>query len=357
MKVIELAGTHYEMGRQHGQQVRELRPLILQAMHQRLARLEQSGVETRPLVAELTSVWEVAGLSTLEMLRGIADELDLDWQPFFHYTVASYLEDHSMKRSFAEGCTVWSATAPITQDGAPILAKNRDYQPAHLPLQCLARAKPAEGYRYACVTSAGSPAVFSSGMNEAGLAVADTHVSSLDVGPGLARYSVEMELLEHHDTVRSALDYLRTVPHLGDGTLVLADATGDMAVFETGHTHYGVVRSEDGFVVSTNHFVTTPLCDLWADRNPPALRGNSQSRHAKVTEALRTAEGRVDVHWAQALMASHGGPQKAICRHAGLHPRSATISTVIFVPGSGVLYFANGQPCRTDLRALDVLSE
>lgn len=354
MRVIQLAGDHYAMGRQHGRQVRELRPLILQAMDQRLAKLDQAGVDVVPLVVELMAVWEAVGLSTLEMLRGIADELHLDWRPFSHYTVASYLEDRTASRSGAEGCTVWSATAPVTQDGAPILAKNRDYRPDHLPLQRLAHATPAEGYRYTYVTSAGSPAVFSSGMNEAGLAVADTHVASDDIGPGLARYSAEMELLEHHATVSSALDYLWDVPHLGDGTLVLADATGDMAVFETGHTRCGVIRSEEGFVVSANHFVTAPLRDHWVDRNPPELRGNSQGRHARVTAALQASRGHVNAGWAQELMASHGGPQEAICRHAAKDARSATISTVLYLPQAGRLVYGHGQPCEAEFRGRPV---
>lgn len=357
MRILELAGTHYEMGQQHGYQVRDLRPFLLQAIEERLAKLAQAGAEIQPWTEELLAAWRAITPSTVEMLKGIADALALDWEPFFRYTVASYLEDRSEGIAQGEGCTAWAATGTVTRDGAPILAKNRDYRSTHLPLQCLARAHPAKGYRYAYVTSAGSPAVFSSGMNEAGLAVADTHVRSLDIGPGMARYSIEMELLEHLDSVQSALDYVRDISHLGDGTLVLADASGDLAVFEAGHTHHGVVRREDGFVVSTNHFVTQPLCDLWVDRNPPELRGNSQGRYAKITAALRTAEGGVDVRWAQALMASHGGLQKAICRHPELQPHSATISTVIFVPGDGILYFANSQPCHADLRLLDIFSE
>lgn len=355
MKAIELAGTHYEMGWQHGHQVRDLRSFILHAMDQRLARLAQFGVDFQPLEAELLAVWEVAAGSTLEMLRGIADALALEWDPFFRYTIASYLEDRTMGSAYGQGCTTWAAAGPLTQDGAPILVKNRDYRPTHQPLQCLARARPAQGYRYAYVTSAGSPGVFSSGMNEAGLVVADTHVASLDMGPGVARYSVEMALLEHHNSVRSALDYLETGPHMGDGTLVLADAAGDMAVFETGHTHHGIVRSRGGFVVSTNHFVTDQLRNQWVDRSPAELRCNSEGRHARVTAALRAARGQVNAGWAQQLMASHGIPQEAICRHPDLDPRSATISTVLYLPRQGRLLLADGRPCQAAFRPWQVI--
>lgn len=356
MKILELAGDHYEMGRQHGHQVRDLRPQILQAMHQRLAKLERSQVATQSLAEELMAVWAGAARSTLDMLRGIAEALELEWEPFFRYTIASYLEDRNLSPAGSEGCTAWAAAGPVTRDSTPILAKNRDYQLNHLSLQCLARTRPAQGYRYACVTSAGSPGVFSSGVNEVGLAVADTHVASLDIGPGAARYSVGMELLEHHNSVQSALDYLRGAPHLGDGTLVLIDAAGDMAVFEMGHTHQGVVRPAGGFVVSTNHFVTAPLRNQWVDHSPMVLRGNSEGRHAKVTAALQGACGQVDAEWAQALMSSHGSPQEAVCRHTELDFRAATISTVLYLPRAGQLLFANGRPCQAEFQILRLCS-
>lgn len=354
-RVLELAGTHREMGWQHGQQVRDLRPFILRAMDLRLAKLTQSEVDVQTLEAELLAVWQVDARSTLEMLRGIADALELEWDLFFRYTIASYLEDRTLRPAYGQGCTTWAAAEPVTQDGAPILVKNRDYRPTHRALQCLARASPAQGYRYAYVTSAGSPGVFSSGMNEAGLAVADTHVASRDIGPGVARYSVEMTLLEHHSSVKSALDYLQTIPHMGDGTLVLADSTGDMAVFEAGHSAHGIVLPEAGFVVSTNHFVTSRLSSQWVDHSLPTLRGNSEGRHARVTAALQTACGQVSAGWAQALMASHGPPQDAICRHSDLDPRSTTISTVLYLPRAGELLFADGRPCQAAFQVWPVV--
>lgn len=352
MKVLELAGDHYTMGRQHAAQVADLKPQIVAAMQDRLESFARDGVQRYE--AELLGVWEEAARSTLDMLHGIADGLELEWAPFFRYTVASYLEKRVTVSTQAEGCTVWAAADPMTRDGTPILVKNRDYRPEHQPLQCLARAHPEHGYRYAYVTSAGSPAVFSSGMNEAGLAVADTHVVSRDVGPGVARYSVEMELLERHDTVESALAYLNEVRHLGDGTLTLIDRTGAMAVVETGHTAIGVVRPEQGFVVSTNHFTTPALRDRWVDERSLVDRNDTQQRYARVTAALEAACSEVDGTWAQSLMAAHGTAQEAICCHPDSGENSATISTVIFLPADGIFHFANGQPCQAPFRAWSV---
>jgi isopenicillin-N N-acyltransferase-like protein len=354
MKVIQVEGNYFEMGQQHAQQVLDLRPRILKAIRQRLRTLEEYEVDLQPYALELTSAWEEVARPTLDMLGGIAEGLNLKWDSFFVYTIASYLEDRIQRPAYGEGCTVWAASGPATRQGLPILAKNRDYRKDHRSLPCLVRARPVQGYRYLYATSAGSPAVFSSGMNEVGLAVADTRVGPRSVRPGLARYSAMMEILEHHSHVASALDYLKQVPHMGDGTLTIADQMGNMAVFEAGSITYDIVHPEHDFVVSTNHFCSPQLQDCWVERSPPELRGNSRNRYAKVVNALQAAQGWVDTTWTQKLMADHGGRrstlvhrrQHAICRHQNVDPGSITVSTAIFLPRERTLLFADGQPCR-----------
>ena len=356
MRPLMLQGDHYQMGVQHGRQVAYLRSHILETMTRRLRALSEWG-DGREYERELLELWEEVARSTLEMLRGIADALSLPWADFFRYTVASYLEDRMRGTTIPEGCTAWAATAPATRDGRPILAKNRDYRPEHRLLQGLATAVPHRGYRYTYVTSAGSPGVFSSGMNEKGLAVADTHVVSLDIGPGLARYSLMMEVLERFASVGEVVDFVRTVPHLGDGTIVCADASGIVAAIELGHSRQNVVGPTGGVVVSTNHFVTPGLKDSWVDTNPSHLRGNSEARRQATYEALSLAEGQVDIAWAKVYMSSHQGRLSAMCRHLEVDGQSETISTVIFLPARRVFYFANGRPCQTAFQRVPVVPE
>ncbi len=347
MESLALSGSHYEMGLQHGEQVAHLREHIVAAMEKRLQSLAVLG-DVSFYERELIDVWEEHARATLDMLRGIAQALALPWDAFFRYTIASYLEDRLGATAQPEGCTAWAATAPLTRDSGPILAKNRDYRPEHLPLQMLARAAPKEGYRYLYLTSAGSPGVFSSGMNEVGLAVADTHVVSLDIGPGLARYSVMMDIVERCATVAEALDYIGTVPHMGEGNLVLADAKGAVAAVELGHSRQNVIAPRAGAVVTTNHFTTPGLEARWRDTNPPHLRGNSEARRRATYEVLVNARGHVDATWARAYMASHRDMLSAMCRHLEVDGTSATIGTTIYLPTLLRAHVLHGRPCRPE---------
>jgi isopenicillin-N N-acyltransferase-like protein len=355
IRVLNLSGDPYSMGQQHGEQVSDLRPQIQSAIQTRLAALRQSNEDLTLYTKEITKVWERYAADTLEMLRGIAEALDLEWGEYFTYTVASYLSSRLKQTRQSDGCTTWAANGNFTRDGDSILAKNRDYHPDHQPLQCLARIRPRSGYPYLCLTSAGSPGVFSSGMNSAGLAVADTYVSSHDLGPGIARYSLMMDLLEKFTDVREAINYLFTRPHFGDGNVTLADAQGDMAVFEIAHTIQGVRQSDEGFIVSTNHFTAPETRQCWVDNEPPYLRGNSQERRRQVENALLSERGQVDLAWSQTLMAQHGGSLRAICRHPEIEAQSVTISSVIYMPQKASLYIANGLPCQSQFELFNIL--
>jgi predicted choloylglycine hydrolase len=346
IRILNLDGDAYAIGQQHGAQVADLRPQIEAAMKVRLAALRQKNISLEPFLEETTRIWEVHAPGTLAMLNGISDSLALPWEQFFPYTIASYLTDRLKSLESQEGCTTWAAAGAATRDGAPILVKNRDYRPDHQQLQCLARIKPATGHAYLCLTSAGSPGVFSSGINEAGLAVADTHVVSKDIGPGVARYSLMMQILEKFSTTPEATGYIKTVPHFGDGTLVLADAHGKLAAVELAHSVQAVRTPLKNFVVSTNHFSAPETAPYWMDTNPPRLVGNSQARRQVVEDSLAADFGKVDVTWAQSLMARHADDLSSICRHPDMDAHSVTISTVIFLPVQASLYVANGLPCQ-----------
>jgi len=347
---LTLQGDHYTMGRQHGHQVRELRPQIVEAIEARFGQIDQYGPDARfeALLRETRELLEEIDAPLLAMIRGQAETLEFEFDTLLRYDLVTYLLDYLVTRKppSSEGCTTWAAVGSATTGEQPILVKNRDSPMERLPLQIVIHATPEAGYRYVYSGSAGSPGVFCAGINQAGLAVADTHVCSTDLGPGLPDYSLMMHILEAHDSVSSALDYLRSVLRQGRNNLILADAQGHLAVFEIGYRNYGLFETHDGTLVSTNHFVSPELRDCFVDTNPPPKRGNSLQRYERVTRELDDTFGQIDVPFAQRLMASHDGPLASICRHAVAGKESATNSTSIFLPTQRTMLFCHGLPCQ-----------
>jgi hypothetical protein len=367
---LTLQGDHYTQGWQHGRQVRNLRPQITQAIELRFSQIEREGGDARfeQLLQETRDLLQEIDAPLLDLIRGQAEALELEFETLLRYDLVTYLRDDlvirnlqgtpvppagdpgDMQRGGAElggtGCTTWAACGSSTALGRPLLVKNRDQTPEFLPLQIVVHVTPKSGYRYLCSGSAGYPGVFCAGINAAGLTVADSHVTSTDLGPGLPDFSLMMHLLEDHDCVPSALDYLRSVPRMGRNNLILADAQGHLAVFEIGHRSYGLSETRDGVLVSTNHFVTPALRRHFVDTQEPPLRGNSFHRYQAVVQALERMMGRIDVPFAQRLMATHAGTLDSLCRHLSERSKVSTISTSILLPARRAMLYCNGRPCQ-----------
>jgi len=151
-----------------------------------------------------------------------------------------------------------------------------------------------------------------------------------------------MHILERYARVEAALEYACSVQHCGNGNLILADAQGELAVIETTYSGVEIIRPGEGFVVSTNHYVSPGLRDKWRERGPAELRGNSWQRYAWVS------------CWAQELMASHNDPLSSLCRHATVDPRETTISSVIYLPAARQAAVAGGPPCEHGYRLIEL---
>ena len=101
VKAISVSGTHYEMGRQHGLQVVHLRPLIVEAIEARFAQIESDSPNGtvaplerfESLVREAAEMLREVDPPILEMIRGQAEALELDFDVLLRYDLGSYLRD------------------------------------------------------------------------------------------------------------------------------------------------------------------------------------------------------------------------------------------------------------------------
>lgn len=346
MKMLRLFGEHYEMGCQHAGQALASRGALERLLEDRLAGWPRA---QRELAAEYAEAVRSHAAPAARMLEGIADGFAIDAARLWAYVASGWVLERMGESAAAlvgEGCTTWAARGA---DEGPILVKNRDYYRDHREVQVLCEATPARGHRWLAVGSVGSPGVFSSGMNERGLCVADTHVATRDLGPGAPRYAQMLDLLERCATVAEAVSLLARTQSAGGGTLVLTDASGALALCELAHgrmaTHLG---ARD--VVATNHF-TTPALRRRQFRLASVHRA-SVNRRARVTAALRA--GPIDTRGAERLMRLHGLPERALCRHAypGRVGRYGTISSAMYLPRQGVVRLSDGRPCTVEFVCL-----
>jgi len=341
-RVVDLAGTQRDIGLGHALAVLDLKNQIIEAFAARLVDLVgiQSDEQQRR-IEHIFQALQTHSPATLDQITGLAEGLGIDENIIIRVATASYFKDPVrcglIPFSPPEGCTAWAISNGKAVGGLPLLVKNRDYWTDHRDLQLLVRVRPHGGLAWCALTSAGCPGVFSSGMNEVGLTVADTHVITSDLGPGLPRYALMLEVLQRCTTVREAIAYLMSVPHLGGGTILLADATGQLGLVESGHRNQAFIWREAGSLVSGNHFVTPQLAETHCAAAKSEYE-NSRRRTTFVASLLMGGAGTIDSLRARQLMA-----HPAVC-HEETQQRFSTISSIIYTPVTRAIDLCIGSP-------------
>lgn len=254
--LIDAGGTPTEIGVAHARATMHLREDVADWIEHVSGRHSLRDPEVRRHLTDAEKTLNRRAPGTLEQIAAMAEEFNLASEGLLLAVLGSYLDCLNGKPALsahdADGCSTiaWSGSA-----SNPVLGKNRDNNRRFLHMQTVLRVTPNKGNRWLALSTAGAPDAHSSGMNERGLAIADTHVPSRDVGPGLPRFTLMAQVLQECGDVTTALELLTDLPHMGFGNLILADATGAIATVESGYQSIQVRRKTDHHLAATNHFV------------------------------------------------------------------------------------------------------
>jgi isopenicillin-N N-acyltransferase-like protein len=263
-------------------------------------------------------------------IGGIASGFGLQDDEIFEFLHLACLADLAESSEDTDGCTAFARHG--------ILAKNRDFRPEHFALQrVFSHCDPAWGGRsFLCVGSLGAPGAWSSGLNSDGFALADTHISTADHGPGINRYFLMNLLLARCASVDDALEIIHTIPHAGGGSLVLADSRGNGAAVELRATRVDIVTGP--IVAHTNHYLAAP------DRLQPVV--HSIGRLETVANALALQP----MISADSILSLHA--PEALCRHL---PEVPTLSGSVYDCAARTATIALGPPCATPWRRFQLV--
>lgn len=375
--VIDAAGDDLAIGRSHAAGSMGMRRAVAEFAAVTRRSYPATDPSVRRRVGQVREAWEELTPGTLAQIEGMAQVYQLPADDLLTTVLGTYLKsgDRAADRSSApsstthpdvpsDGCTTVALTG-----ARPVLGKNRDNDPRYLDLQTVLRVRPEHGYRWLAVSTAGAPGVHSSGMNEVGLSVADTHVASSDIGPGTPRFASMMHVLQECRTTAAAVDRLLNTPQMGLGTITVVDEHGEAAVVECGYRTTTVAgpagspagaagQSSGAGVVATNHYTDAVLssCGLGPEDGTPAV--SSIARRAAAGELL--AQDRVDAADVRRLLSSHvgfdgvHGGQGSVCQH-GPTLASETISTAIYDPVARHLDLCLGRPCSAPFHRIPVV--
>lgn len=327
--LLEVSGSAYEMGYQHGAQAA---PLI-----ERYLRLtERLTGKPRDVLCRnamtLLPYMEALSPTFVEEIRGLADGAEIRFEE------AVLCQARAEAGRIPEGgCTAFALTGAATADGSPLIGQNQDLEPEYADVAILLRVRPGDGRPRALIfTFAGQLGY--SGMNETGLCHFANALYDAPWQPGLPHYPLKRVMLEQR-SADDCVDLLARYRTCSAANALICDGAGEIRDVEVRPEGIALFADDHpDWVVHANHYLSSDFAAHETNSLP-----DSCPRLARMRGLVHAEWGQITVETMQRILADHAGDPGGICRHgaAGMH----SISGYIAEPTRRRLHVRRGHGC------------
>ena len=336
--LIEVSGTSYEMGYQHGAQAAPLVRRYLTWVEKLTGRpldvLCRSAMSFLPMIEALSP-------RLVEEIKGLAEGADISLEE------AVLCQARAEAARVGEGaCTAFALSRSGTADGQPLAGQNQDLEPEFADVAVLLRVRPSDGRPRALLfTFAGQ--IGYSGMNEHGLAHFANALYDCPWQMGLPHYPLKRVMLEQ-ENLDTCLQIARQHPTCSAGNMVFCFGNGQIADLEI--RPEGVAQFTDTHpdgIIHANDYLTPEF--LPHETNSLA---DSCPRRDRMRTLVKEHWGNITVDTMKELLADHEGDPSAICRHGAANMIS--VSGYIAEPAKGLLHVRRGLGCTGTWTAYEI---
>lgn len=322
---VRLKGTHYAMGYQWGNALKEKGVQLLSGVP---FPITQDRIDYGKAC---TPVYTQHFPEVLDEIRGMAEGNGCSYEKLVAVLFSMYCIIP------AAHCSCFAAA---TEDGGILFGRNSDFLTSIEKL-----------YMNTLYTFSGGSCSFNGnttafvqmedGMNEHGLAVGLTSVAPLGIQPGINAGMLVRLFLEKCTTVQQVEELLRKTPLATSQTIIAADAQGNAALFECSpqKTQVQYVTKSTPFVCSVNLFYLPEMLEI---NNPPADTWQAEERYKTMHTYLSAHQGRMNSAKAEGLLAGREG---FICQYDRKTGKD-TVWSVVYNPLQKTILRVEGNPAR-----------
>jgi isopenicillin-N N-acyltransferase-like protein len=309
MRILEFSGTHGQVGRQHGEALREELGVSIQ---KRLARCAHASAEAG---RELT-VEQVRGLCrrSLPHLRafspGLAEEIE-----GIAAAAGQCVEDVFLAAGYTDlidavtragggeldmGCTAFWAGPAATTDGSAFLGQTWDMFADALDDVLAVRIRVTGEPELIALSYAGCVGMM--GANAEGVGVMGNNLTPNDARPGVPWVFQCREILRHR-TTEAAVAAMRRAYLCSGHNFLIADAKTGVSIETTG-TQYLRIDPPGPVFAHTNHYLTEAGKRVALPNDPLS---STRHRNTRMGHLLDTAVGRIDGAYLERCLADQDG--------------------------------------------------
>lgn len=243
-------------------------------------------------------------------------------------------------------CTAIAVQPGRSATQACLLAQNWDWLGMQRAAVALVRTRESDGPSCLAFTEAGMLAKI--GLNDHGLGVCLNLMRSRRDGlhAGVPVHVLLRAMLKRK-TVAEAIQLASSVTHGGSSNVLCADRSGDVASLELSPSGVEIVRSEDGVLCHTNHFLMPAGRSGEAPRAPTL---STEQRLERIQALAREHRGAIAVDDLQAMLRDESEGAMSICRHPDTQlpyeARVETVASIVMELARGVMHVAPDVPSK-----------
>jgi isopenicillin-N N-acyltransferase-like protein len=335
--VLEVRGTHYEVGLQIGNKLKErLQPHVSQIDQYFLAGMTRDDLihKTRLLLTYSQSVYP----QYVEEIEGIAEGADLP----FEETFMNFCEDLwglPMWNPVDTGCTDIASRGRATIDGTTLLGHTNDVS-NKIDEDDLIILKMKAGDEPEILGVSFCGIGISAGFNAAGISLTGNQVNSNDVRMGVPRDLMVRAILGSR-RLGEAIDHCLQPKRASNYNNIIADMNGEVYSMEGSATDCEAIYIENDILAHSNHFITQAMRGFELDRNKT---GGSILHYNRAMRLLRENFGSLSPETFIKILSDHADYPNSICKHDGV---SITAFGIIIKLDDLHAWIGRGRPCET----------
>jgi isopenicillin-N N-acyltransferase-like protein len=348
--VLELKGSPREIGRRHGEQVREL-------VHDNVRFYmdlwqHMGGVGREKILSDVEAfvpfVERYDG-DLVEEMRGIAEGAGLEFREIAALNARTELTfsclPNTLKDSSGGGCTSFGLLPEVTENGHLILGQNWDWRAEALHTCVVLRIE--QENKPSIVMHAEAGTVGHRGINSSGLGVCINYIRTENDGfrPGLP-FLIKLRGILNSTRMSDALRMLMTYVGPNSMNMVIGQQGGEIVDVENLPNDLLFVYPQDGILTHANHFESPMLRvrDTGKSTLPDTIL-----RSRRLRRLLSARSGRLNVETIREALTDHFSYPDSICRHPDERsPRVdqwQTLSSIILDLTDLTLRYTDGPPC------------
>jgi isopenicillin-N N-acyltransferase-like protein len=348
---LEVRGSHYEMGLQHGRGLKDRVDASVAIYRDKFAEAGLDWVTVHDLAKEILGdvVAYDAGLAS--ELEGIAAGSGHDLLTIIAINSRSEILTLAGRRTALakeHSCTS-VACLPEATGGHTLLGRNWDQDLRLLDNAVVINARPSADPAFVMLTEAGI--LLRDGVNEHGIGVTGNSLYCDQDGgdaKGMPAGMVRRKALKHSSLAKAVKVAMEAPTSTSINHLFAAAGGGAIDIEAAPHDVFWLLP-EDGLVTHSNHF-RSPSAAVRVKDTGPLKAPSTLYRYARVEQVLRPKHGSIGVDDVRGALNDHFGWPDSVCSHpkpGEQHP-TGSVATIVMDLDARTMHVAAHPVCQSE---------